>query len=81
MLLLVFFSNTSDTLDKAKAELNGGIIYYNLDTSETTEITETNLVNQLEAIYNAKLQSGTNTITQTPSDLPFYLNFQYYEKG
>lgn len=56
-------------------------VYYVLATSETTEITETNLVSQLEAIYNAKLQSGTNTITQTPSDLPFYLNFQYYEKG
>ena len=56
-------------------------VYYALATSTTTEITETTLVNQLEAIYNAKLQSGNNTITQTPSDLPFYLNFQYYEKG
>ena len=56
-------------------------LYYGLQTSETIEITETTLISQLEAIYNAKLQSGTNTITQTPSDLPFYLNFQYYEKG
>ena len=56
-------------------------VYYVLSTSTTSEITETNLINQLEAIYNAKLQSGTNTIMQLPSDLPFYLNFQYYEKG
>ena len=60
---------------------NKPIVYYVLPTSETSEITETNLISQLEAIYNAKLQSGNNTITQTPSDLPFYLNFQYYEKG
>lgn len=60
---------------------NNVSFYHVLATSTTTEITETNLINQLEAIYNAKLQSGTNTITQTPSDLPFYLNFQYYEKG
>lgn len=60
---------------------NNVILYYRLTTSTTTEITGTTLLSQLEAIYNAKLQSGTNTITQTPSDLPFYLNFQYYEKG
>ena len=60
---------------------NKPIVYYVLPTSETSEITETNLISQLEAIYNAKLQSGTNTIMQLPSDLPFYLNFQYYEKG
>lgn len=60
---------------------NNVTVYGVLSTSTTSEITEPNLVAQLEAIYNAKLQSGTNTITQTPEDLPFYLNFQYYEKG
>lgn len=60
---------------------NNVSFYHVLATSTTTEITETTLLSQLEAIYNAKLQSGTNEITQTPSDLPFYLNFRYYEKG
>lgn len=66
---------------KAWLSTHNTTVYYVLATSTTTEITETNLINQLEAIYNAKLQSGTNTIMQLPSDLPFYLNFQYYEKG
>lgn len=66
---------------KTWLQSNNVIIYYQLATSTTTEITETTLISQLEAIYNAKLNSGTNEITQTPSDLPFYLNFRYYEKG
>ena len=45
------------------------------------EITDTNLIEQLEAIKNETLISGTNEITQTPSDLPFILNFKYYMKG
>lgn len=82
--LNIFTNNTNlDTVSNLKTWLSthNTSVYYVLSTSETTEITETNLINQLEAIYNAKLQSGTNTITQTPSNLPFYLNFQYYEKG
>ena len=72
--------STTDEL-KTWLSTNNITVYYVLAESTTTEITETNLINQLEAIYNAKLQSGTNTIMQLPSDLPFYLNFQYYEKG
>lgn len=45
------------------------------------EITVTNLIEQLEAIKNATLISGTNEITQMPADLPFILNFKYYMKG
>lgn len=79
----IWFNNNSMTLANFKTWVsnNNLTVYYTLETSTTTEITETNLIAQLEAIYNAKLQSGTNTITQTPSDLPFYLNFRYYEKG
>lgn len=46
-----------------------------------TVITDTYLVNQLNAIIEDKLISGTNKITQNPSDLPFILNFKYYMKG
>ena len=56
-------------------------VYYVLAESTTTEITETTLLSQLEAIKNATLISGTNEITQTPADLPFILNFKYYMKG
>lgn len=56
-------------------------LYYPLLTPTTTEITETTLLSQLNALKNATLISGTNEITQTPSDLPFILNFKYYMKG
>ena len=56
-------------------------LYYQLDTPTTETITNTNLISQLDSIYNAKLKSGTNTITQTNSDLPFILHFKYYKKG
>ena len=82
--LNIFTNNTSlDTVANLKTWLSthNTSVYYVLAESTTTEITETTLLSQLEAIYNCKLNSGTNTITQTPSDLPFYLNFRYYEKG
>lgn len=56
-------------------------VYYVLAEPTTTEITDTTLLSQLEAIKNATLISGTNEITQLPSDLPFILNFKYYMKG
>lgn len=56
-------------------------IYYALATTTTETITNTNLISQLDAIYNAEFKNGTNTITQTPSDLPFILHFKYYKKG
>lgn len=60
---------------------NNTTVYYVLATPTTSEITDINLISQLEAIKNASLISGTNEITQTPSDLPFILNFKYYMKG
>lgn len=78
---ITIWNDNFDDLATAQSLLIGTEIYIRLATSTTTEITETNLVAQLEAIYNATLISGTNTITQTPADLPFYLSFRYYEKG
>ena len=60
---------------------NNTTVYYVLATPTTTEITDTTLILQLEAIKNASLISGTNEITQIPDDLPFILNFKYYMKG
>lgn len=54
-------------------DIIGLSIYGALKTSTNTEITDTTLISQLEAIYNAPLYEQTN-ITQTNNDLPMVLN-------
>lgn len=73
------YANVTDF--KTMLASNPITIYYVLDTPTTETITNTNLIAQLNAIYNAEFKNGTNTITQTPSDLPFILHFKYYKKG
>ena len=66
---------TEDTLANFKTWLstNTPLLYYVLATSTDTEITDTTLISQLEAIYNAPLYEETN-ITQTNNDLPMILD-------
>ena len=52
---------------------NNTKVYYPLETATDTEITDTTLISQLEAIYNAPLYEETN-ITQTNNDLPMVLD-------
>lgn len=52
---------------------NNLVVYYILQTATNTEITDTTLISQLEAIYNAPLYEQTN-ITQTNNDLPMVLD-------
>lgn len=66
---------------KAFLDTTNMLLYYPLLNPTTSEITDTTLLSQLEAIKNASLIPGTNEITQLPSDLPFILNFKYYMKG
>ena len=49
----------------------GATVYY-VGTEDLT-ITNTTLINQLEAIYNAISYSGQTNITQTNNDLPFII--------
>ena len=49
------------------------VLYYVLNNTIDTEITNTTLISQLEAIYNAPLYEQTN-ITQTNNDLPMVLD-------
>ena len=51
----------------------GAKVYYALATATNTEITNTTLISQLEAIYNAPLYEETN-ITQTNNDLAMILD-------
>ena len=52
---------------------NETILYYPLKEKTDTEITDTTLISQLEAIYNAPLYEETN-ITQENNDLPMVLD-------
>lgn len=49
------------------------VLYYVLNNTTDTEITDTTLISQLEAIYNAPLYEQTN-ITQENNDLPMVLD-------
>lgn len=65
----------SYTVDQFKTWLasNNITLYYVLATITNTKITNTTLISQLEAIYNAPLYEQTN-ITQTNNDLPMVLD-------
>lgn len=52
---------------------NNLILYYLSSEPQNIEITDTTLISQLEAIYNAPLYEETN-ITQTNNDLPMVLD-------
>lgn len=56
-------------------------IYIILATPTNTEITDTNLIEQLEAIKNAISYKGQTNITQTNNDLPFILDLSALELG
>ena len=51
-------------------------VYYVLATPTTTEITDTTLINQLNALYNATIYSTTHINTETSNLLP-YINLKY----
>lgn len=57
-----------------KNDLVGTEIYFALATPTSTEITDTTLIEQLEAIYNAKSKNGTTNINQENNDLPFIID-------
>ena len=75
MLMITIPNAIANTLDGFKNWLsnNNVIVYYSLATAKDTEITDTTLISQLEAIYNAPLYEQTN-ITQTNNDLPMVLD-------
>ena len=58
-----FTKNT--TLDSMKEALGNGVVYYPLATPVEEEITDSNIISQLDAIENANGYSGTTNITST----------------
>ena len=55
-------------------------LYYQLETPTNTEITETPLINQLEAIRKAQSYDDQTNINQTNEDLPFILDIETLKK-
>lgn len=55
---------------------NQPLLYYPLQTPTDTQITDTTLVNQLNALYNATIYSTTHINTETSNLLP-YIDLKY----
>lgn len=73
-----YFISTQPTQADFKTWLSthNTIIYYILATPTEEEITNTTLIEQLEAIANAKSVKDKTYITQTNDDLPFILDVE-----
>jgi hypothetical protein len=59
---------------KAYFNTNPTTLYYVLATPEYTEITNTELIEDLETLYTTKSQEGTTNISITSENLPMILN-------
>jgi hypothetical protein len=70
------------TLDTMQAALDGSVLYYRLSTATDTKITDTTLVEQLEALDSAVLPKPNANITVTASDpnLPGAIKISYYTR-
>ena len=75
---LLVRNKDADTVASLKTWLSthNTIVYYALATPTTTEITDTTLVNQLNALYNATIYPITNINTDTSNLLP-YIDLHY----
>ena len=69
---------TEDTIENFKNNLatNNLIVYAPLQTPTETQITDTTLISQLNALYNATIYSTTHINTETSNLLP-YINLKY----
>lgn len=75
---LIVVAPENMTLEQYKEKLNTTpmLVYYVLATPTEEEITNTTLIEQLEAIYKAKSVKDKTYITQTNDDLPFILDVE-----
>ena len=80
---LNFSINYATTYDEVKAICSNTklTIYYVLATPTTTEITDQELITQLEAINNARSYDPITHITQNTADKPFIINATAVQKG
>lgn len=71
----MYFANESiSTQTDFKTSVNGVLLYYPLQTATNTEITNSTLISQLNAISKAKTYDGSTTIVQEGTDAQFKLS-------
>ena len=74
----VYFNiNIASSVAECQQVLASNYIVYELETPETTPITDTTLLNQLETLINMKTYKQITNIDTTGSDLAPVLEFQY----
>lgn len=73
------YTNANDF--KAWLETIKPVFYYVLSTPEVTEITDTELIGQLEAIKTARSYDPTTHISQNTANKPFILNATAVQNG
>ena len=73
------FSNVSDF--KTNLQNNNVTVYYVLEEPILNQITDTTLIEQLEAIENAMSYDNQTNISQTNDDLPFIISASALMKG
>jgi len=74
---IAYLKNATDlTSFKAILSNSNSIVKYVLSTPTYTEITDTNLINQLNALYNATIYETTN-ISSIPNDLEPFIDIKY----
>lgn len=72
---VVYIRDTSlTTLTEVRNTTNGNYAYYVRKTPTYTKITNTELIEQLESLNNAKSKDGTTNINVTSEDLSMILN-------
>ena len=62
------------TTEQAQNIVNGSLLYYPLATPTYTEITDSTLISQLEALKKARSYTSQTNISQNNTDLPFIIN-------
>lgn len=76
------YTNASDTPNlKSWLSTHNIEVYYALATPTYEAITNEELINQLELLYNAKSHDGTTNISITSEDLPMILNVSALSKN
>lgn len=60
---------------------NPMIVYYPLATATDTQITNSALIAQLDALSSAQVYDGTTEVSITSQNLPSWLSLTYYKKG
>ena len=77
------WSTSTNAINSLKTWLgnNNVIVYYVLQTPTNTEITDANLINQLESLKGAMSYEGQTNISQVNNDLPFILKVKGTKEG